>query len=177
MNIGILGGTFDPIHLGHLVIAEEARLRLSLAEVIFAPAGQPWLKEDRLISPARHRLEMTRLAIGGNPCFKLSTVEIECPGSSYTVDTIADLRSQLGTEVGLFFILGSDSLVELPLWKDPAHLVQMCDLVAVNRPGGSILDLDSLELVIPGISGRVILLDTPQIGISSTDIRQRVSQR
>ena len=114
MNIGVMGGTFDPIHMGHLLVAEEARTRLQLAEILFVPAGIPWLKTDRPISDAWHRMEMVRLAIADKPYFKISTVEIERAGPSYTVDTIADLRGQIGAEDELFLILGWGSLAELP---------------------------------------------------------------
>ena len=96
MNIGVLGGTFDPIHMGHLIVAEEARIKLGFSEVLFVPAGQPWLKLDRTITPAVHRIEMVRRAIADNPYFKLSTLEVERAGPSYTVDTLAMLRKQLG---------------------------------------------------------------------------------
>jgi len=126
MNIGVLGGTFDPVHNGHLILAEEARSWLNLAEVLFVPAGQPWLKVDRPISPAEHRLQMLRLALADKPHFKLSTMEIERAGPSYTVDTIAALREQLGSEDELFFILGWDNLAELPQWWEPSHVLLSC---------------------------------------------------
>ncbi len=97
MKMGVLGGTFDPIHNGHLFVAEEARIRLNLAEILFVPAGQPWLKTNRIISAAEHRVEMVRLAIADRPYFKLSTMEIERHGPSYTVETMAQLRAQIGT--------------------------------------------------------------------------------
>ncbi|GAH55909.1 unnamed protein product, partial [marine sediment metagenome] len=106
MNIGVLGGTFDPVHNGHLIVTEEVRARFNLAEVLFVPAGQPWLKKDSPISPPEHRVNMVRLAIADKPYFKLSTMEIERPGPSYTVDTIAELQAQLGAGDELFFILG-----------------------------------------------------------------------
>jgi len=172
MNIGILGGTFDPIHLAHLAVAEEARARLDLAEIIFVPAGQPWLKENSPISVAEHRLQMVRLAIADKPYFKLSTVEIDRAGPSYSVDTIAELQEQLGAGDELFVILGWDSLAELPLWREPAQLIRMCRLVAVPRPGYPVPDLQKLEAKIPGLSQRVILMDKPEIDISATDIRK-----
>ena len=175
MKIGILGGTFDPIHLGHLIMAEEARVILGLAKVLFVPAGQPWLKGDRAISPAQHRLEMVTRAIASNPFFGLSTVEIENLGPSYTVDTLALLQAQLGAEARLYFILGWDSLAELPRWKEPSRLVRMCQLVAVPRLGDT-PDLASLEVAIPGISQSVITLEMDPIGISSSAIRQRLAQ-
>ena len=174
MNIGILGGTFDPIHIGHLVVAEEARIKLGFREVIFVPAGQPWRKLDRNITPAVHRVEMVRRAIADNPHFKLCTLEVERPGPSYTVDTLTMLRKQLGSEASLFFILGRDTLAELPLWKEPKKVVQLCRLVFPPRLGSK--DLKHLEAAIPGLLDKVIQLDMPVIGISSAEIRQRIAQ-
>jgi nicotinate-nucleotide adenylyltransferase len=174
VNIGVLGGTFDPIHMGHLIIAEEARVKLALSEVFFVPAGQPWLKHDRNITPAVHRVEMVRRAIADNPHFKLCTLEVERPGPSYTVDTLTMLRKQLGTEASFFFVLGRDTLAELPLWKEPEKLVQLCRLVVAPRLGSK--DLKHLETAIPGLLDKVIQLDMPVIGISSSGIRQRIAQ-
>jgi nicotinate-nucleotide adenylyltransferase len=174
VNIGILGGTFDPIHIGHLVIAEEARIKLGFKEVLFVPAGQPWRKLDRNITPAVHRVEMVRRAIADNPHFKLCTLEVEHPGPSYTVDTLTMLRKQLGSEASLFFILGRDTLTELPLWKEPKKVVQLCRLVVPPRLGSK--DLKHLETAIPGLLDQVIQLDMPVIGISSAEIRQRIAQ-
>jgi len=174
VNIGILGGTFDPIHIGHLVVAEEARIKLGFNEVLFVPAGQPLLKPDRNITPSDQRVEMVRRAIADNPHFKLCTIEAERPGPSYTVDTVMTLREQLGSEVGLFFILGRDTLAELPSWKEPKKLVQLCRLVVAPRLGSK--DLQHLETEIPGLLGKVVQLDMPVIGISSSGIRQRVAQ-
>ena len=174
MNIGVLGGTFDPIHIGHLVVAEEARIKFGLREVLFVPAGQPWLKLGRNITLAVHRVEMVRRAIADNPHFKLCTLEVERPGPSYTVDTLTMLRKQLGSEASLFFILGRDTLAELPLWKEPEKLVQLCRLVVVPRLGSK--DLKHLETAIPGLLDKVIQLDMPVIGISSSGIRQRIAQ-
>jgi nicotinate-nucleotide adenylyltransferase len=182
VNIGVLGGTFDPIHMGHLVIAEEARIKLGFSEVLFVPAGQPWLKSDRNITPAVHRVEMVRRAIADNPHFKLCTLEIDRHGPSYTVDTLTMLRKQLGSEASLFFILGRDTLAELPLWKEPQKLAQLCRLVVAPRlvlseaEGSSTKDLKHLETAIPGLLDKVIQLDMPVIGISSSEIRQRIAQ-
>ena len=176
MNIGVLGGTFDPVHNGHLIVAEEAKARLNLAEVIFVPAGQPWLKADIPISPAEHRLQMLRLAIADKPHFKLSTIEIERAGASYSVDTIAELQSQLGNGDELFFILGWDSLAELPQWREPKRLIKLCYLVAAPRTGHLCPKLKALEASIPGISQRVMLLDEPEIDISASVIRDRVAR-
>ena len=177
MNIGVLGGTFDPIHNGHIMVAEETRARLNLAEVLFVPAGQPWLKTSSPISAAEHRVQMVRLAIADKPYFKLSTMEIERPGPSYTVDTIAELQGQLDVGDELFFILGWDNLAQLPQWHEPSRLVKMCRLVAVPRVGYAVPDLNSLEAVIIGLSQRVIMLDKPVIDIDATEIRDRVARR
>ncbi len=174
MNIGVLGGTFDPIHIGHLIVAEEARIKLGFKEVLFVPAGQPWLKPDRNITLAVHRVEMVRRAIADNPHFKLCTLEVERTGPSYTVDTLTMLRKQLGSEAGLFFILGRDTLAELPLWKEPEKLVQLCRLVVAPRLGAK--DLKHLETAIPGLLDKVIQLKMPVIGISSSEIRKRIAQ-
>ncbi len=176
MNIGVLGGTFDPIHIGHLILAEEVRARLNLAETLFVPAGQPWLKVDSPISPAEHRVEMVRLAIADKPYFKLSTMEIERAGYSYTVDTIAELKLQLGAGDELFFILGWDNLAELPRWRQPSRLITMCRLVAVPRLGYPLPDLKALEASIPGLSQRVTLMEKPEIDISASAIRDRIAQ-
>jgi len=174
VNIGVLGGTFDPIHIGHLVVAEEARIKFGLREVLFVPAGQPWLKLGRNITSAVHRVEMVRRAIADNLHFKLCTLEVERPGPSYTVDTLTMLRKQLGSEASLFFILGRDTLAELPLWKEPEKLVQLCRLVVAPRLGSK--DLKHLETAIPGLLDKVMQLDMPVIGISSSGIRQRIAQ-
>ena len=176
MNIGVLGGTFDPIHNGHLIVAEETKARLNLAEVLFVPAGLPWLRVDSPISAAEHRIQMVRLAIGNQPYFKLSTTEVERAGPSYTVDTIAELKGQLGAGDELFFILGWDSLAELRQWREPERLIKLCRLVAVPRVGYLVPDLKALEAAIPGLANRVILLDTPLIDISASLIRKRVAQ-
>ena len=176
MNIGVLGGTFDPVHNGHLIVAGEVKTRLNLAVVIFVPAGQPWLKADWPVTPAEHRLQMLRLALADKPDFKISTVEIERAGPSYTVDTMAELREKAGSDDELFFILGQDNLAQIPQWQEPSRLMEMCYLVAVNRPGAPRPKLKSLEKSLPGISPRVMLLDRPEIDISASDIRERVAR-
>lgn len=174
MNIGILGGTFDPIHIGHLVVADEVTARLGLAEVLFVPASQPWLKADTCILAAEHRLKMVQLAIAGKPHFKLSALEVERPGPTYSVDTMEELNKKIGASDELLFIIGWDNLVELPRWHQPSRLISLCRLVAVPRPGFPVPDLALLEEAIPGISKRVIMLDKPQIDISASLIRDRV---
>jgi len=175
MNIGILGGTFDPFHFGHLAIAEEARQRLSLVQVIFIPAGQPWLKTGREITPAVHRIKMIELAISSKPYFELSTIEIEQRGPSYTVDTLSTLQKKLGVEAKLFLLLGWDSLSELPKWHKPAELVKMCRLIVFARASSNLPDLKALEVFIPRLKESTILLDMKPVNISSTDLRMRAA--
>jgi nicotinate-nucleotide adenylyltransferase len=176
MNIGVLGGTFDPVHSGHLIIAEEARLRLKLSRVLFVPAGQQWLKTGSNITPAAHRVEMVKLAIAPDPHFEISTIDIDRPGPSYSVDTMAILQQQMGAEAEIFFLVGWDSLAELPQWKEADRLIQLCKLVAVTRPGFSRPDLKALEPSVPGVTRRVVWLDIAPVDISSSDIREKVAQ-
>ncbi len=176
MNIGILGGTFDPIHNGHLAIAEEVKAQQNLSVTLFIPAGQPWLKIDVSISPAEHRVQMVRLAITDRPDFKLSTIDIDRAGPSYSVDTIAEVRKQLGDGDELYFILGWDSIADLHKWKEPSRLIEMCYLVVVPRPGYPRPEIKTLEAALPGISRRVIFLEQPYIDISATAIRDRVAR-
>lgn len=171
MKIGILGGTFDPVHRGHLMIAAEAMDSLRLSEVVFIPAGLPVFKAESPVTPAEQRLEMLRLAVTDSPRFRISTIEMERPGPSYTVDTIAEL-SKLHRGDELYFILGWDSLLKLPSWREPSRLVGMCRLVGVPRPGCARPDLEALEADIPSISQRVTLLDKPQVDISASKIRE-----
>lgn len=176
MDIGVLGGTFDPVHVAHLILAEEARIRLGLSKVLFVPAGQPWLKVNYVVATQQHRVEMVRRAIASNPYFELSTIELEHTGPSYTVDTITVLQKQLGAEASLFFILGLDALRDLPLWKEPAKLIQICRLVVATRLGSNVPDLRSLEEAMPGVLDSLVQLDMPVIEISSSKIRQRLAQ-
>jgi len=170
------------VHIGHLIVAEEARVRLGLKEVLFVPAGQPVLKQGGGITPADHRVEMVRLAIAGNPRFRLSSIEVERPGPSYTVDTMLELQAQPGSEAGLFFIVGRDTLADLHRWKEPEKLIQLCRLVVAHRrsrkqdEGSVSRDLEHLEASIPGLRHRVIELDMPLIEVSSSGIRERVRQ-
>ena len=176
MNIGLMGGTFDPVHNGHIAVAEEARARLELAEVIFMPAAQTPLKEENCITSVEHRVEMVRLAIAGYPDFRLSTIEMNRTGPSYTIDTVSELRDLIGMDSEIFFIMGCDNLSSLHLWKEPERLIQSCRLVAVPRPGCTVPDLDILDKDVPGLSENVIILEKPYLDISATDIRQRIAQ-
>jgi nicotinate-nucleotide adenylyltransferase len=174
MNIGVMGGTFDPVHLGHLAVAEEARNQINLAEVIFVPAGNPYFKEGTAVSSSLQRVNMLELAIKDKPYFKISLIEIERDGPSYAVDTISSLKEFLSKEDEIFFILGWDSLLNLHLWHQPEHLMGLCRFVAAPRPGYPRPDTQTLEKDLPGISKRTVVMDKPLINISSTQIRERV---
>lgn len=174
-KIGVLGGTFDPIHLGHLIVAEEARTKLKLEKVLFITAGNPWLK-DEVISSAYHRVSMVEKAVEDNPYFLSSSLEIDRPGPSYSVDTISSLRETLGEGGEIFFILGWDAVAGLHRWKDPRRLVKMCHLVVVGRPGYPLPNVETLQAEIPGIRDSLLPLLTPEVGVSSSDVRQRIAQ-
>ncbi len=169
---GILGGTFDPVHKGHIMMAKEAKESLELDEVLMIPAGQPMSKKNEIITPAKHRLEMLKLAVEGIPYLKISTIEIEREGPSYTADTLAQLREKSKGGDELYFILGWDCLAQLPTWHEPSRIISMCTLVAVPRPGHAKPRLRQLEANLPGITKKVVFLDKPKVDISATGIRE-----
>lgn len=173
MRIGVFGGTFDPIHMGHLIVAEDARVALELDKALFIPAGQPWFKSYRQITDSRHRLEMVKLAVESNPFFDVSDIEIRRSGPSYTVDTLAELRVQY-MDAELIVILGVDALREIDRWHQPRLLFELASVVGMARPGAA-LDPSVLNAAIPGASSRMLLLDSTLIDISGTDIRVRVA--
>jgi nicotinate-nucleotide adenylyltransferase len=169
-----MGGTFDPIHLGHLAIAEQARTQLNMTEVIFVPAGDPYFKKSADITSPLHRVSMLTLALLDKACFSVSLIEIERSGPSYAVDTIGKLKERFRTEDDLFFILGWDSLLTLPLWYQPKRLMGLCRFVAALRPGFPQSGIQDLENKLPGIAERIVVLANPLIDISSTQIRDSV---
>ncbi len=171
-KVGILGGTFDPVHLGHIMVAEAAKTALELNEVILVPAGQPMSRPNENVTPAKHRLAMLQLAAEGSPYLKVSSMEIERKGPSYTADTIAALKKKSGGGNELYFILGWDSLAQLPDWHEPSKIISLCTLVAVPRPGYAKPSLKALEGVLPGISQKVIFLEKPSVDISATEVRK-----
>ncbi len=178
-RVGLLGGTFDPIHFGHLVIAEEVRTVLHLTEMVFVPAGHPPHKPGRIVTEAQHRLAMLELAIASNPHFTISLVDLERPGPSYTVETLQVLRQQWGAQTAIYFVIGGDSLEDLLAWYDPAGILkQLTALVAVQRPGYEEAAgyRDTLEARLPGIRQRLIMVQAPQLDISATDLRRRVAE-
>ncbi len=176
-RMAILGGTFDPIHNGHLAVAEEVRSKLGMDEIVIIPAGRPRLKQDHYVTPASHRLAMVELAVKDHAVFRVSTVEIDSPGPTCTVDTLETIRRQQNSSVDIYFLLGSDALRDLPRWKKPRRLLELCYLVVFSRPGSPLPPLEGLETFVPGISTRAIQIEVPQVDISATDIRLRVARR
>ncbi len=176
MKLGVFGGTFDPIHVGHLIIAQEAAVEVGLDRVLFVPAGQPWLKAGTQVSEGRHRLEMTRRAVALNDRFDVSTVEVDRPGPTYTADTLEQLRAGMDAADSLHFILGMDSLENLHRWSRPERLFDLCTIVAVARPGHRNFDLQSLEQIRVGASSGVAVVHGPGIGISAAEVRRRVAR-
>ncbi len=172
MRLGILGGTFDPIHIGHLILAEEAWHQLGLDKVLLTPAADPPHKRDQGKSPAEHRVRMVELAIADNPHLALSRVDVDRPGPHYTLDMVQLLLKQHGPGIELYFLMGLDSLVDLPTWHKPLDLMQQCHLVAFSRPDAE-FDWTTLEAALPGIRSRVVLLPMPLLQISGSDLRQR----
>lgn len=161
-----MGGTFDPIHHGHLVAASEVQSLLDLDEVVFVPTGQPWQKDERDVAPAEHRYLMTVIATASNPRFTVSRVDIDRPGPTYTLDTLRDLHVQR-PDAELFFITGADALAQIVSWKGVDQLWDMAQFIGVTRPG--------YELSGSGLpADRVTLQEIPAMAISSTDCRQRV---
>lgn len=173
--IGIMGGTFDPIHYGHLIIADEARARFGLERVIFIPAGEPAHKKDYEVSPAEHRYSMALLATATNPHFECSRIEIERPGPSYAVDTLEQLRGVFGENARLYFITGADAILEILTWHEPNRLKCMCTFIAATRSG---YNLSSLKTRLPeDFLDQIEFLEAPDVHISSTEIRSRVRDK
>jgi nicotinate-nucleotide adenylyltransferase len=171
-RIGILGGTFDPPHIGHLVIADQAYEQLDLDVVWFAPVGQPPHKDTHHVSPVEHRIAMTRLAIADNPHFQLSLVDVERPTPHYIV-TLFELLAQQHLDCDWRLIVGGDSLAEMPKWYEPRRLLELTRLAVAHRPGFH-PDLEQLEQSLPGITRRVDWVDTPMIDLASRDLQRRV---
>lgn len=173
-RIGIMGGTFDPIHYGHLVAAEAARAELNLSRVIFIPAGNPPHKQSQKITDSEHRYLMTVLATASNPNFEVSRIEVDKEEVTYTVDTVKDLRRIYGEDSDIYFITGADAVLELLTWYKIQELLALCKFIAVTRPG---FDKQELEQKIDEISsiynGEIICIEAPLLDISSTDIRER----
>jgi nicotinate-nucleotide adenylyltransferase len=172
-RLGLLGGTFDPPHYGHLLAAQEVAWRLHLECVLFLPARQNPLKQSAPSSEAEDRCAMVVLAIAGNPLFKLSRLDIDRPPPSYTVDLLQNLQA-LDQRTELFFVVGADILPELPKWRAPDEVLRLARLVVVNRPGSPPPNLDDLEAALPGARERADIVRIPGVDISARDLRARV---
>ena len=166
--VGVMGGTFDPIHYGHLVAASEVAAAFALDEVVFVPTGQPWQKGDREVADGEHRYLMTVVATAGDSRFGVSRVDIDRPGPTYAVDTLRDLHHSYGGNVSLFFITGADALAQILTWRDHAEVLNLAHLIGVSRPGHVLSDG---QLPRDAVS----LIEIPALAISSTDIRARVA--
>jgi nicotinate-nucleotide adenylyltransferase len=173
-RIGVFGGTFDPIHHGHLIIADELRYRLNLDMVLFLPAGRPPHKTDQDITADDHRLEMLKMAIEGDPFFDISLVDIERDGLSYTADSMREHQRRF-PDATLTFLMGQDSYRDLPYWHRPGELVELVRLGVALRPG-VVVDSEHIRNRVPEIAGRVDIVDVPLIQIASSDIRRRVRE-
>lgn len=171
-RIGILGGTFDPIHFGHLAIAEEARTGLNLDRVLLIPAGHQPFKGGAHAATPRQRLEMARLACQENPAFEVSPIEIERPGPSYTALTLEQLHSTLPAE--WYFILGADALADFPRWYSIQRVIELARIVAVTRPGYQV-DSTALYAALPQLADRLRFLEGPRLEIASSDLRHRIA--
>jgi nicotinate-nucleotide adenylyltransferase len=166
-RLGVMGGTFDPIHVGHLVTAEEALHQFALDEVVFVPTGRPWMKEHDVVASAEHRYAMTAIGIEPEPRFHVSRLEVDRGGATYTVDTLRALRDEVpGAE--LFFITGADAMLEIMRWKEPQIIFDLAHFIAATRPGYDVAALDAMP--------DVTVMRIPALAISSTDIRVRVHE-
>ena len=168
-RIGVMGGTFDPVHHGHLSAASEVAARFSLDEVVFVPTGTPWQKSHRDVSPAEDRYLMTVIATASNPRFSVSRIDVDRPGPTYTIDTLHDLRRAFD-DAELFFITGADALAQILGWRNADELFELAHFVGVSRPGYEPVDLAGFP------EGAVTLLEVPALAISSSDCRERVER-
>ena len=171
-RLGVMGGTFDPIHYGHLVTAEEALNQFGLDGVIFVPTGQPWMKEHEVVSPPEDRYLMTVIATASNPLFRVSRMEVDREGPTYTVDTLRGLKAELGGDADLFFVTGADAVLEIFQWKQNDELFALAHFIAATRPGYDIAAFEARE---PQHNPDITVMNIPALAISSTDIRSRVA--
>lgn len=173
-SLAIMGGTFDPIHYGHLVVAEQVRHSFGCDKIIFVPAAIPPHKTDNIITEAADRLALTKLAVASNPRFEVSTIEIERPGPSYTIDTVQDIKKRYQPE-NLYFITGADAVLEILSWKDVDKLLSACKFIAATRPGYDLSNLHQKLRTLPKKHLKnIISFYVPSLAISSTDIRKRI---
>ncbi len=180
-SLGVMGGTFDPIHYGHLVTAEEALVQFQLDKVMFIPAGHTPHKDNREVLAAEERYLLTVIATASNPNFDVSRIEIDRKGLSYTIDTLRELRRIYGEDVQLFFITGADAILEILTWKDNEELYALCSFIAATRPGYSLDKFKELHLLPENRrpsnrKPRIFFMEIPALAISSTDIRKRIRE-
>ena len=175
LRIGVFGGTFDPVHVGHLIAAERATELLHLDEMLFIPAGEPWFKSDEPVTDAEHRLNMVRLAVESNPRFRACGVEVARAGPSYTVDTLEQLHSSTPDGAEFFLVLGLDALAEIHRWRRPERVFELATVVGVSRPGAE-FDPNALDTALPYSAGRVIMLDVPLVDVGATELRRRAAE-
>ncbi len=174
-RIGIFGGTFDPPHLGHLILSCEIHSQLRLDRLLWVLTPDPPHKQGRVITPLKHRQKMVELAIEDNPNFELSLVEAERPGPHYSVDTVQIIRER-NPEAEIIFLMGGDSLQELPTWHRPVDLLEACDEIGVMRRPGDVVDVEAVDNAVAGLKSRLRFVDAPLLEIASREIRQRVQE-
>ena len=174
-RIGVLGGTFDPIHVGHVAIARSARSSLDLDYIVLIPAGQPWLRSVKPVGNAYHRLAMTELAAESERWLLVSDIEIKRPGPTFTVDTLEQLRDIYGHWSELYLIVGEDALKDLHLWRSPERVVNMAQVIGVKRPGLEALDIINMRKMFPEKTQQPIILEGPSLHISAMEVRERVA--
>ena len=175
MRIGIFGGTFDPPHVGHLILAEECRTQLNLDRLLWVVTDNPPHKHDVRVRPIEARVKLVQNAIKGNNAVLLSRVDIDRPGPHFAIDTVNILKRE-NPEAKFFYLMGGDSLHDLPTWNRPQDFINICDGIGVMRRHADQVDLASLEAVLPGISKKVLIVDAPILEISSKQIRQRINE-
>lgn len=173
VKIGLMGGTFDPLHNGHLVLAEQVRTRFQLDKVIFIPSGNPPHKQS--VASKEHRYNMTKLAIEDNEFFEISRIELDQDHKTYAIDTVRDLKKEFGNNTEVYFITGADAMIDLPTWKDFAELVKLCKFIGSTRPGIEDKELsDKMDSLVRDYQANIVITQVPALAISSTDIRRRV---
>ena len=175
LRVGIFGGTFDPVHVGHLIAAQRATELLHLDEMLFVPAGEPWFKAGEPVTAAEHRMNMVRLAVESNPRFRACDVEVARPGPSYTVDTLEALHDDAPPGTDFFLVLGLDALAEMHRWRSPERVFELATVVGVARPGAE-FDPMVLRRIFPSAAERVIMLDVPMIDVGATELRRRAAE-
>jgi nicotinate-nucleotide adenylyltransferase len=171
MKVGVLGGTFDPVHIGHLIIAEAARDELGLDQVLFIPAGDPWRKARRDVTPAEHRLAMLRIGVEGDDRFAISDIELRRAGPTYTADTLAALAGER-LDDAFWFIVGADAMADLPNWHEPQRIVAHAMIAVCPRDAP---EIDATAASLPGLQERMVTFAAPRIDVSSTMVRERLA--